>query len=192
MQRIIDKILNWLVWSKEISPSEIDIYRYALERLMVKFLPMVFILIFGIFYKEFLLTVLVSTVFLMLRKYSGGRHASTMIRCFALSILVICGLVMAACHIDNSLVMLLSIILCSIILIYLGPERKNGTLNEQIFLHCKKKLYFCIAGIIILYISLSIIELTKFAVGIVLTTAVVTICRIPYSYKKKTKISLQV
>lgn len=158
---------------------------------MVKLLPMFFILLFGIIYGEFILTVLISTVFLMLRKYSGGRHASTMPRCFVLSILTLCGLVVLSCYIGNSWIMLFPLLLSSVILIYLGPERKNGTLDDKIFLRCKRKLLLCTTIIIITYLSLSALELTKYAVGIVLTTAVVTICRIPYSYKKKTNISLQ-
>lgn len=88
LRKLSDKIVSYLVDKKKIDKSESELYRYGLELLISNGTALLIVLSVGILLSVFYETILFLILFYLLRKFGGGYHAKTMLRCMILTIIV--------------------------------------------------------------------------------------------------------
>lgn len=85
MNAIVERILNSWLCNGIINEENKEIYQYGLEQMILQLLNGITVLVIGICFGSFIETLIFSASFMMLRKYTGGYHATTRLRCYAIS-----------------------------------------------------------------------------------------------------------
>ena len=84
-KRVSVSIAKWLEKNRVINSDEIDVYTYAAFNILHTATPLLFTIVIGILMNLVLESILVIVPFVLLRKYTGGYHATTPLRCALLS-----------------------------------------------------------------------------------------------------------
>lgn len=114
---MIHKISYYFSIKLSSNTDEQEILQYGFECLINSIIPISFFLLFAILQNIIFETLIWMTLFLLLRNYIGGYHASTSIRCIVLSTLY--GLFMILCmKYIHSVHLFIEVLICSIITIY--------------------------------------------------------------------------
>ena len=87
MNAIVERILKYWLYIGTINEEDKEIYRYGLEHMILQLLNGITVLVIGICFCSFIETLIFSLAFVMLRKYTGGYHATTRLRCYVISTL---------------------------------------------------------------------------------------------------------
>lgn len=138
---MIQRFVNYLIDQQVITPDEADVQIFALTTLsqMVMAHGAIFILaaIFGVFVE----TILFELIFMPMRSYAGGFHASTPGRCFVLS-LAVWGAIMAAAKFTPAAYHLLSfaVLLIAAVIIWLTAPvpHANNPIGPKRFAQVKR------------------------------------------------------
>lgn len=80
-QKFACKIAEWLLLQKVINREEIEVYQYSIEVLLSDLIYIFIAIITAIVSNSFIESIIFFTSFLTLRKFSGGYHANTYLRC---------------------------------------------------------------------------------------------------------------
>ena len=88
LRKLSNKIVYYLVDKNKIEESESELYRYGLELLISNGTALLIVLSVVILLSVFYETILFLVLFYVLRKFGGGYHAKTMLRCMMLTIIV--------------------------------------------------------------------------------------------------------
>lgn len=83
--RITDRLLSKEVIVRE----EYEIYQFGLEQLLSTMLSLLSVLTIGLILDVLLQSIVFVTAYKFIRQYAGGYHASTPVRCYALSIVTV-------------------------------------------------------------------------------------------------------
>lgn len=86
--KLASKFCMYLLDHKIISNDYYDVYVYGLEVIISFFIGFFLILIIGIITGKFIHTVIYLSIFISLRRYTGGYHASTYFSCKVQSVCV--------------------------------------------------------------------------------------------------------
>lgn len=136
-------IANFFVEKGIIKSEEHEIYVYGAEALFSGLSNLLILIICGILMDELLIALLFFSVFNIMRKYCGGYHAATHLKCnliFTLNTLTILLLIKNYSFISEWL-MIIAIIVSDIIIFWLAPiENVNKSLEKY-----EKKKYRKIA-----------------------------------------------
>lgn len=76
-----NKITSFLLQEKSIQESDYDIYQYGIEITISSILNVVLILLVSIITKTMISGMIFFSIFVILRQFTGGYHASTYFRC---------------------------------------------------------------------------------------------------------------
>ncbi|MGN0513894.1 MAG: accessory gene regulator B family protein [Lachnospiraceae bacterium] len=166
-------IVKWLIEKEMIDKEDKELYEYAMYSITISVVPLFLFLLISFLLGYLKESFFIVWPFMILRKFAGGFHANSVIKCFVFSnVLLFLGLyVVAQC---KSLVWIFYLLAIATVLIYfLSPID-----NEQYELGFKEKkklkriclviLSFCYIGIIIFY-NLGYVKLsTSISVGIIL------------------------
>ena len=146
------KITNYLIHNGDISPDDEEIYLYGVHQGLFMLLNIAtfvtFSLIFGTF--AYMLTFLLAIM--ILRSFAGGYHASTPIRCYAISSVMVGLFVFLSLHIQfNQRVMMVLLVIIGIFIILLAPvDSTNKRLDElETRVYKRKAAKICIVEVII-------------------------------------------
>lgn len=85
MQRYTGAIITWLIRQNAIQEQDRELYTYALYSVALLMMPWMLIIVFGWIIGNIRQAVVMIIPFMMLRKFSGGFHAKTPLRCMAIS-----------------------------------------------------------------------------------------------------------
>lgn len=88
MDMIAARLAEKLVALEVIDQKDMAIYRYGLEVLLLSLLELTSILLLAFIVGNFIETLVYFMVFIPLRVFAGGYHASTRLRCYLLSLIV--------------------------------------------------------------------------------------------------------
>jgi len=88
LNKLINKIVESLVKSGLIRREDKEIYLFGTETALLKIAHYSTMIIIGICFGMILQTIIFIIAYTALREYSGGYHASTRIRCYIISLLV--------------------------------------------------------------------------------------------------------
>lgn len=126
-----NKIAEKLIFMQIVSNEDKEIYAYGINRVLTIVLNVAATLILGIIYGRVYEAALFFTAFILLRSYSGGYHASTPMKCYVFTVLLITTIlsVMKFVSVHKYVCFGLSL-LSDIIIILLSPnEAKNKPLD---------------------------------------------------------------
>lgn len=138
MKDMVELILEKLILYSCIENSEMEIYRYGLRKLINSVLNFLIIIIIGIVYNELFIAILYAFSYILLRRYSGGYHSKSLIRCYIFSILKIIFVLNIIYYINVYKINTFFItLISSIVILFLSPvECKNKRLDQD-----EKKVY---------------------------------------------------
>ena len=77
VHRLSKMIANFLLHKNVISETEIDIYIYGYETIILGIIDFFIVLIVGLIFNQFITMLIFFTMFISVRVYTGGYHANT-------------------------------------------------------------------------------------------------------------------
>ena len=88
MEPIISKLCDLLIQQEVIQEVDREVYEYSFSVLILNSVYYLICFVLMLYYQTFLLPILFTTIFLLLRSYMGGWHANTMWGCMLLGLLL--------------------------------------------------------------------------------------------------------
>ena len=130
--KFTDSQMEKLLSKKEIPAGDEDIYKYGIQQGMIMLLNLTTMIFVGLLFHKLLECILFVMAYIPLRSFAGGYHASTSIRCYFLSIMMICAVlwVMGLLAFNGPICACLIIISGSIIMWLVPVEDSNKTLDQ--------------------------------------------------------------
>lgn len=153
-------VIEKLISNGTIGREDKELYVYGLFMLLSQFMFFIFICFFGIFFHCFVESIIFYTAFQFIRRYAGGYHASTEIRCEIMSVisLLICVIIIRLSQVfDFRFILIILSGLSAVSILILCPlDTPEKSLSEKEHLHFRKlsllTLFFIIIVSIISYI----------------------------------------
>lgn len=106
------KVADFFVCRNWVEKDEREIYRYGVEVIMSGAISFCIVLICAIAFQEILYTFLFYAVFLLMRRFCGGYHADTYLKCnllFAVNVVLVDILLKMSDEVSNYLLFLITI-----------------------------------------------------------------------------------
>lgn len=144
LRKLSNKIVCYLVDKKKIDESESELYRYGLELLISNVTALIIIVFVGIVLNVLYETILFLVLFYVLRKFGGGYHAKTMLRCMILTIIVHLSFILLL-KVSMS-IFIYQILWIQIILFYIMFVPQNSDIEENEY-NRFKFINLCLMGI---------------------------------------------
>ena len=182
-ERIIKKIISFLLSAQLISENEIEIYYFGIEVMLLKMIHIAsyffLVYVFNINMTDF---TIVFTIFCFLRTNAGGAHAETRVGCYIFS----CCMVVVVAHIMQFQInreSIIAIIIVDVLLLYfMAPvQNKNRELDKDDSAYFRKKLF--VVNVVFLVLCICLISFKKnlfwlYTVGLSTETFLVVVGRI--------------
>lgn len=139
VNRMSEKIADWLIGQKVISSDERELYAYAVHCLFSLIYPIAFASVVGIISGMIMESIVMIIPFMIIRKFSGGYHADSFGKCLIISSIVIAGALLIGKNIYNGVTLNALYIVASILLIIFSPiDSINKRLDDDDKMFCKK------------------------------------------------------
>ena len=140
-KKLTKAVANWLLYDDMETGELNEIYMYGVGQLGINIFNMLTALTIGFLFGELLISVVYITSFVFLRSYAGGYHASTPMRCYALTVASIILVLLTVKYVSLSVFcLLLLFIMSSIVILLLAPiDTINKRLDEIEHIHYRKK-----------------------------------------------------
>lgn len=181
----VDLILRFLLKQNVIENDEDSIAycRYGIEITISSLFNVLLILIIGVLFEYVLLSILFLLIFINMRRYTGGYHASTYLGCntaLCVSYIILCLITKNIVDLSFNAILIISIVLhavsLGVIALYSPLENENKPLTSEVkSINHTKSITFeflvCLTNLILLYfrcIESVIIALTVFLVAILM------------------------
>lgn len=166
-EKVIEYIVDLLIEKNVIRKEEWELYKYAVFNCLFNILPFLVIIPFCFITKTMMNGLLFSIVFLHLRRYAGGYHAKTPIRCWISS----CGMVTALIYISgivkNGGFFYVGLIIAFVTICILSPvDSDNRKLNLSEKKRYRKYSTQSVFVYLIIYVILSIFKMDLYAVSL--------------------------
>ena len=180
--RLANIIADFLIHKKVVESKERDIYIYGCEALFSAISNLIILIVCGIMTGELISAFIFLFIFVLMRKYCGGYHAQTHLKCnfiFAITTLVILLIVKNNFLIDT-FILIITLIISDIIIFWLAPiMNKNKPLEQCKIIKfrkisCTLGFIFTIIAVLLIYISKAvsiIIALTLLSVSVAMLYA---------------------
>lgn len=183
IEKISKKITNHLTQKNVIKSETAEMYRYGIELVISTFIGIVLILLCGLVFDMFWMTVLYYAIFFTIRRFAGGYHANTYMGCkvvLVISTIVILAITKSLAFLKSySLIMHILLLIFAIsTLIQLSPiDSENKPLDTKQEKRCK--LIVSVLSISFAIISLPVYYLkVECACVIALTLVLIAIMQI--------------
>lgn len=152
------KVVKKLIASGNISSSERELYEYGIFILMSNILYIVVTAILGLAFGLFYQSLLFFIVFMVIRQYAGGYHASTELRCEIFTTLCILASIIIMRLISGNLsfvvVLGLTTFLSILIFVFAPIDTDEKTLDEvELKIFCKRTKLILIIIVSVIIIS---------------------------------------
>ncbi|MDY5576334.1 MAG: accessory gene regulator B family protein [Lachnospiraceae bacterium] len=119
---ISEYIINCMLKEQVIKQEDIDIYRFGLHQMLILSLNIITTIAIGVLFRQPIEALLFVFFFSALRKYAGGFHASTVLRCYLLTTTVLAVTLWIIRYVDISCFSYMTIYLfASVIVLILAP-----------------------------------------------------------------------
>ena len=191
MQKCMDMVINWMIQRDAINEKERDLYKYAFYSLFLLILPFILAAGMGFFLGSVKHGVAIIFPFAILRKYSGGYHASNLLTCIIDSCFVLFLCIVLSMHIKCDWKLAIAVVIASASLIIFSPlDSENRKLDTKERITYKKIIIVCVLFFCLLNILLFLLEdytyTICFSVGILLTAGL-QVPHIAKNYKNRPK-----
>ena len=149
MEKFSSKLIEFFVSNDLIKNEDKELYEYAVNIILSSLIHIATVMIIGLCFNLFIESLVFYFSFIAIRKFAGGYHAKTPVRCYAFSvissIIMLC-LIKYANSVGNIFTYLLIIfeLLCVVLIILMSPlDTENIPLNSY-----AKKWYKTLAVLI--------------------------------------------
>lgn len=138
---ISEKITNRLIRKNVIEDYNREIYLFGVEQFLTTTLNIVTTIVIGLVLGELWQSILFVLMFMMLRSYAGGYHASTPVGCYFLTSSIIAIALSVLKYIEiNILVCVGLLIISGVVILILSPvQSENKPLDNIEFVIYRKK-----------------------------------------------------
>lgn len=185
------KISSKFVEHKIITEDMVDIYKYGVEITISSIIGFILILIIGLIFKSLMQALIFYIIFIILRSFTGGYHASSYLKCnliFSIVASLVIFFSKAATEVRFSTGIINILFLPALsVFIWLAPIENPNKLIEK-----KRRIYFktgSVLAAVILYILSLILYINNhtFESAIIVTTMFITavMCMITKFQKEK-------
>lgn len=169
VQKMVERIIKRQVENSTIPEDEVSIYRYGYFLLLEVLFNIIVSLVIGMVFRDVLTVVLFLGIYIPIRTYSGGWHASSLWKCSVISGFIVAGSELAVMFLPQYVpvpVYIFAALLCMSVVFILSPADSDAKpLNEGEKRTCRRK-----TGII-LAVHLAILSVSAIC-GIYKLTAV--------------------
>lgn len=186
VEKISKEIAKGLVQREVIEYEDYEIYEFGVEQLITNFIDLLTLLIVGLVTGMVWQGLMFAVSFMIVRKYAGGYHASTVLRCFLLTnfMTVIVLLVMKYVEIDR-FVCLGIILMSSVIIGLLSPvQTENKPLDAIEKLIYRKKTIIALVVETTVAVICTLLNKGEISACIVMAQVVLTFSLIVGSMKE--------
>ena len=149
MEKFSSKLIEFFVSNDLIKNEDKEIYKYAVNIILSSLIHIATVMIIGLCFNLFIESLVFYFSFIAIRKFAGGYHAKTPVRCylfsFASNIIILC-LVKWLSSINTLFIFIFIIfeLLCVVLIILMSPlDTENNPLNSY-----EKKWYKTLAVLI--------------------------------------------
>lgn len=154
-----EALANKLLTKESITKDEVELYAYGIFMLLSHSMYLVLALILGLLTKCLLESIIFYFAFQCIRRFAGGYHASTELRCTVItsfSIGACIGLINLSKAYNFSVILLILALVCAIIVLVLSPldtpEKPLSKKEYKYFRRIARIICICISvGIILSY-----------------------------------------
>ena len=87
--RSTKRIIHWLCRKKIIKQQDMDVYAYGIQNLLIFLFNLFSFMVIGAIFHTIMYTVVFILFYSVLRIYAGGYHASTAMRCYFISNIIV-------------------------------------------------------------------------------------------------------
>lgn len=137
-------VLNSFIEQRIISEEDRNIYEYGAEIAISYFLNLLAIVTISFFMNMLIECIVFLIIFVPLKGYTGGYHASNYKICFVISCLTVTAVLFATKYASmqiNQFILILTMIIAGVSIYILGPiEDKNKPITEKESIHYKSKI----------------------------------------------------
>lgn len=162
MEKLCEKFIGFFVSNNIIKDEDKELYEYAVNILLSAIIHILTLIILGLCFNLIFEGLLFYLSFIIIRKFAGGYHAKTPLRCFVFSVItsvLILGLIKLTLLYDYAVVeygMVFLGLICVIVICVLSPlDTENNVLGEK-----EKKVFRIIAiGCSLVIFALSVLLL---------------------------------
>lgn len=142
MEKFSSKLIEFFVSNDLIKNEDKEIYEYAANIILSSLIHIATVMILGLCFNLFIESLVFYFSFIAIRKFAGGYHAKTPVRCylfsFASNIIILC-LVKWLSSINTLFIFIFIIfeLLCVVLILLISPlDTENNPLTGQ-----EKKMY---------------------------------------------------
>lgn len=132
MKRFSRQITYWLVKKEVIPKADYEIYEFGIFQLVMNVIDIISILVLALSFDEILPTICFVISFVSLRKYAGGYHASTISRCYFITITVtlLCIFCIKYVVLPSSVMLGIGLVVNTIIVLFAPVQNRNKELDD--------------------------------------------------------------
>lgn len=133
-EKISCKITDSFEQSKTISNSERELYQYGLRQIFITILNIVTTLLIGFLMGMIAQAIIFTAAYIPIRIYAGGFHASTPVRCWAISAIMLTLVLFILKLTSNNFfpqLSAVSLIACIVIILLSPVEDMNKPLDDK-------------------------------------------------------------
>lgn len=149
MEKFSSKLIEFFVSNDLIKNEDKEIYKYAFNIILSSLIHIATVMIIGLCFNLFIESLAFYFSFIAIRKFAGGYHAKTPVRCYAFSaissIIVLCLIKLSnsVCFIFTYVLIVLELFSVVLILLISPLDTENNPLNSR-----EKKSYKMLAALI--------------------------------------------
>lgn len=185
ISNITNHIVQNLLQANIINQDEIEVYEFGIETFFSDVFNLITTTMIGILIGQFWECFIFQVIFISLRSFAGGYHASSEWKCWILSIAMLIGVLLLSRHLPiwfGSGVGLFLLLTASGVILLLAPvENENNPLDLDEVRSYKRRvrmivLISVLSGILLDYLSNSIFWITVLAVLSVALSLVIGTC----------------
>ncbi|HOF67870.1 MAG TPA: accessory gene regulator B family protein [Ruminococcus sp.] len=191
VHRLSKMIANFLLHKNVISETEIDIYIYGYETIILGIIDFFIVLTVGLIFNQFITMLTFFTMFISVRLYTGGYHANTVLKCKAVFISICISLVFLSELEFPYFLYILVMLLYLITSFFLAPiENYNKPLTSEEQMKYRRisiamSLFWSVVAVISYFFAI------KICTTITVTALFITLLMIIGEYGKGGKINEQ-
>lgn len=130
MNAIIDKVVRSLVSQGSICEEDSELYHFGIEQLYLFFVNIVTTILIGVIMGMIWQSILFMLAYIPLRKFAGGYHAKTPMRCYCMSVALIVAVLLLIHFVVPSVLVITLIWIASMVVIYL--KAPVGSINKPL------------------------------------------------------------
>lgn len=175
MEKISSKFIEYFVSNNFIKNEDKEIYKYALNIILSSIVHIATVMILGLCFNLLIESLIFYFAYIIIRKFAGGYHANTQLRCFLASVistLLMLGLMKWVILLDNIMVDFLIEgigLICAIIIGFLSPSDTDAKPLSDKEKRFYKKVAILISFSLLMFSAVLIIfEINNIAYSIVL------------------------